>query len=187
MEKNKVRFYREKMGLSQAELADKAHLSIRTIQRIESGDYVLKGFTLRSLLTVLNLESDALFEPESLVSAAEIKTKIKLLNISTFGLLLFPFGNIILPLILWNRYRKIHAEIDDAGRELINFQIFWWLVMSCAMIISPLVLGLFDLRFPLILYIFFAAVAINLAVIFKTAVSIHRGKVEPFKLPIKVL
>ncbi len=36
------------MGITQEELAAKTYMSVRTIQRIENGDVVPRGFTLKN-------------------------------------------------------------------------------------------------------------------------------------------
>lgn len=51
--KNKIQLLREENRLTQKELAEKAGLSLRTIQRIEAGN-IPKGFTLKALAESLN-------------------------------------------------------------------------------------------------------------------------------------
>jgi len=51
---NRVKLYRTEANLTQTELAEKAELSLRTIQRIETGT-VPKGHTLRSIAKVFNI------------------------------------------------------------------------------------------------------------------------------------
>jgi transcriptional regulator with XRE-family HTH domain len=47
--KKKVKDLRTKQGLSQEELAEKTGLSLRTIQRIENGESIPRGDTLKRL------------------------------------------------------------------------------------------------------------------------------------------
>ena len=58
---HKVRELREQLAYTQAELASRTNLSIRTIQRVESGESVPKGHTLKVLSEVLNIDSSELF------------------------------------------------------------------------------------------------------------------------------
>lgn len=51
--KNKVKTLREQKNLTQSELAENSGLSLRTIQRIESGS-VMKGFTLKAVAKALH-------------------------------------------------------------------------------------------------------------------------------------
>lgn len=54
--KNKIQLLREENRLTQKELAEKAGLSLRTIQRIEAGN-IPKGFTLKALAESLDRKS----------------------------------------------------------------------------------------------------------------------------------
>ncbi|MBT30264.1 MAG: hypothetical protein CMO01_11440 [Thalassobius sp.] len=49
---------REHKGLSQEELSEKTGVSLRTIQRIESGESVPRGSTLRHITSSLDVEPD---------------------------------------------------------------------------------------------------------------------------------
>ena len=66
---SKVKTLREAKNLTQTELAEKSGLSLRTIQRIESGQS-LKGFTLKAIAHTLETE------PENLLSKEEEITQI---------------------------------------------------------------------------------------------------------------
>ncbi len=48
------------------------------------------------------------------------------------GLVLPSFGHILGPLIIWLIKKPENAEIDAAGRDVLNFQISWtiWMVVS---------------------------------------------------------
>jgi len=62
--KNKIQLLREENRLTQKELAEKAGLSLRTIQRIEAGN-IPKGFTLKALAESLNTTPENLIEKEN--------------------------------------------------------------------------------------------------------------------------
>jgi uncharacterized protein len=44
-------------------------------------------------------------------------------HLSAFAGFLFPFGNIIGPLIIWSVKKDKYPLVDDQGKEAINFQI----------------------------------------------------------------
>ena len=46
-----------------------------------------------------------------------------ILHLSTFSQWFFPFGNFILPLVLWSTMKKDSRFIDHHGRQAINFQL----------------------------------------------------------------
>ncbi|WP_299582413.1 helix-turn-helix domain-containing protein [uncultured Sunxiuqinia sp.] len=54
----RIKQLRESKGLSQEELSEKAGLSLRTIQRMENGEGVPRGSTLKNLASSLDVSSD---------------------------------------------------------------------------------------------------------------------------------
>lgn len=50
-------------------------------------------------------------------------TNAFLIHISAFAGFIFPFGNIITPLILWQTLKDRSAFLDEQGKEAINFNI----------------------------------------------------------------
>ncbi|MEG0931540.1 helix-turn-helix domain-containing protein, partial [Algoriella sp.] len=60
---SKLKQIREQQSLTQEELAEKSRISVRTIQRIESGS-VPKGYTLKTLATILQISENELLHIE---------------------------------------------------------------------------------------------------------------------------
>lgn len=46
-----------------------------------------------------------------------------IIHASTFSKYLFPFGNIIVPLILWVANKKNHEFVAQQGKQALNFQM----------------------------------------------------------------
>lgn len=46
-----------------------------------------------------------------------------IIHASTFSKYFIPFGNFILPLVLWTAYRKDQEFVDQNGKQALNFQI----------------------------------------------------------------
>lgn len=183
-----VKILRAKAGLTQSALAEKANLSLRTIQRLEASHKAPKGHTLTVLAGVFNVEPSELHN--ELQAARQTKASeqlsIKLINLSAFAFFLFPFGNIVLPLIVWRKRNK-SQEIDHAARIIINFQILWTVVLCTSLSISPFI-GTGTLSsFPLILLVLFIALGVNLIVIVLSAHWIQNDKIQFLKLPIRLL
>ena len=142
---SKVKLVREQKNLTQTELAEKSGLSLRTIQRIESGQS-LKGFTLKAIAQTLETE------PENLFSQEEKDIQIdraKLINFSALAGLIIPFGGIIFPAIL--TYRTQDSVNRELGKSVIGVQIILAFVISVFLILSPLIQHWFSIRFPLFL------------------------------------
>lgn len=137
---DKLIAHRQRRGLSQESLAEAANLSLRTVQRIEKGENIPRGFTLQALATALQLPVEALSsdagpaaapapgsEPAAAAPAEEVPTYVALMWLSCFSYVLLPGANIVLPLLL--RYRKRHIpEVRAAGSQLLNFELVWTLV-----------------------------------------------------------
>ena len=59
--KNRLREIREKLGLTQAQLADKANLSRYTINQIEQGKDSIKSETIKSLVDATGVPANKIF------------------------------------------------------------------------------------------------------------------------------
>lgn len=67
-----------------------------------------------------------------------------LIHASTFSKYFIPFGNFILPLILWTANKKEYSFVDHNGKEALNFQISLLLYSILVSIISiPFFIGFF--------------------------------------------
>ncbi len=75
------------------------------------------------------------------------KTVATFIHISTFSKYFFPFGNFILPLILWTA-KKDDPFVDENGKQALNFQIstFLYFVLLCAIGVCGLLYWGFQLH-----------------------------------------
>lgn len=64
---SKLKTLREQKNLTQEELSERSKISVRTIQRIESGTEP-KGHTLRALAQTLEIEESLLLQDETIIS-----------------------------------------------------------------------------------------------------------------------
>src|ERR1700712_781132 len=93
----KIKQLRTLLGYSQMELAQNAGLSLRTIQRIESGETKPHGDTLQRLSQALNTAPAELIE----LPGQTDKLFLIMLNLSALSFIVFPLLGVIVPLILW--------------------------------------------------------------------------------------
>lgn len=71
-------------------------------------------------------------------------TNAFLIHISAFAGYMFPFGSIIVPLILWQSLKDKSKFLDEQGKEAINFNISYALYTFLLSITAiPFVLGSF--------------------------------------------
>ncbi|MEI3790642.1 MULTISPECIES: helix-turn-helix domain-containing protein [Chryseobacterium] len=165
--KNKVKILREGKNMTQAELAEKSGLSLRTVQRIEAGT-VPKGFTLKAIAGIL--ETD----PENLISADEEKSSVdraKLINLSALLGLIIPFGGVIFPLIL--TYKTEDPVSKELGKNIVSVQIILAVAVSVLMIISPFIQKLLAVKIPLFLVFLIAFLCAKLFVIIKNGICLN--------------
>lgn len=157
--KNDIQSYRLGKNLTQSELAEKSGVSLRTIQRIESG-ITPKGFTLKSIAKVLEIE------PEIITKNKENNldfNQVKIINLSALSFIIIPFGNIILPSIL--TYKSKDERIKSFGKNIISIQIIWTLVTSVLMIISPFLQNLISVKIPIIISFLVLLMSLNIIII----------------------
>lgn len=74
-------------------------------------------------------------------------TNAFLIHISAFAGFMFPFGNIITPLIAWQTLKERSSFLDEQGKEAVNFNISYTLyVFIISILFIPLALGSFFRR-----------------------------------------
>lgn len=137
----RVKELRTRKGLSQEQLADQAQLSLRTIQRLETGETEPRGDTLKRLAQALDVAPDDLID----WALIEDKSFILTLNALALGGLVFPLLGVLLPLIPWIMKKDKIKNVNTAGTEILNFQITWnILIFLGPMIMTILMVSSFD-------------------------------------------
>ncbi|TRW22165.1 helix-turn-helix domain-containing protein [Flavobacterium zepuense] len=122
----KISGIRKQKGLTQEELSDLSKINLRTLQRIEKDETEPRGNTLSGICTALGINIEDILD----YGKIEDKSYIMYLHLSVLGGVLIPFGNIILPLILWLNKRDRIVEVHNQGSNILNFQIVWAIVTN---------------------------------------------------------
>ena len=173
---NKILFYRLKENFTQSELSEKSGLSLRTIQRIESGN-IPKNHTLKAIAKVFEIDVEKLIENQEFKAnenATSVTVSIKFLNISTLLFLIIPFGNLIFPILIWHKNRK-QTLVSEIGLQVINIQILWTLILSLLLLICPFFQKILSLKFSLLLAVFIVLAIINVCIILKNTISLNKS------------
>lgn len=159
---------REKLNLTQEELANKANISVRTIQRIEAGTKP-KGFTLEALSNALGVNKDVLLE-DKIEPIKNNKNLIKYINLSSIILIIVPLGSIILPLIImyWKK------QINTITKQIISIQILWTLASILLVIASSFLKNWFSLSNQVTTFTILILLAINLYIILRNTLEIEK-------------
>ena len=122
---SRIKELRKQKGMSQELLAQDSGLSLRTIQRIENGQTNPTGESLKRLSNALNVNPDELID----WSIKEDKKYLTFLNLSALTFLFFPLLGILIPFILWTSRKGKIKNINKLGKDLINFEITWTLLL----------------------------------------------------------
>lgn len=138
-------------NISQEDLAFKADLTVRTIQRIENGETKPRQDTLDRIANALNIPFDQLFI-EKKHGSSNNDNQIQLLKISQF---LFPFYllGFIAPLIIKTLKNPNSKIFNDWANEIINFQFSWIVTFALTIILILFKFSGILILIPLIIFI----------------------------------
>ena len=176
-QENKLRQVRIANHLTQEELATRSGISIRTIQRMEKGVSQASSHTLKTLAKALNVPSESLLQPINGPSFEKKDVNIlKLLNFSILSVLLVPFGNLILPTLIFLR-NKTNKHVNEAGRKIIGFQIVATFFLFFLSVLIFLFVGRGNGAIPLPVFISYSMIVlVNCLIVIRTSLDIDQNK-----------
>lgn len=177
---SKLKYNREKLNLTQEELAAKSGVSVRTIQRIEAGTEP-KGYTLKTLAKALNVDTDALTNITVTTPTVEPSVNyllLKLINLSSIFGVAFPPINIVLPLCIM----FLKKEFSPMAKQLVSVQILWTILAVIIFMLSAFMKNWFALGNKFTLIIIVLLVLSNIAIILTNAMAIDKKKALSIKL-----
>ncbi|WP_192347035.1 helix-turn-helix domain-containing protein [Algoriphagus sp. Y33] len=197
--KRKLKEYRLQRQLSQSELADQSGISLRTVQRIESGMSSGSPFVIRALCKSLDISPEDLMadrdvdpdgtKPAEATAGTNLirgiyDVRLKYINFSTISVLFFPFLNLAFPAILYFIFRKSLSLPHDkkAALKILSFQILWSFVTITMMIFIPVIdLYLFKigdvLEIPLFVWYYLIQAILLIVIMLLTARNINKGRI----------
>lgn len=113
----------------------KSGLSLRTIQRIENCETEPLGDSLKRISRALNIN------PEELIdwTIKEDRGYFKVLNLSALTFIFFPLLGILLPFIMWVSKKDKLKDLNKIGKDIINFEITWTLILFIGLILNPMI------------------------------------------------
>lgn len=167
---SKLKYNREKLNLTQEELAAKSGVSVRTIQRIESG-IEPKGYTLKVLSKTLNVDHNELINTTDIQNSINYPL-IKLINLSCLPVTIIPPLNIVLPLVVM----FIKKEFNPTSKQIVSIQILWTILSFILFMAGSFVKNWFSLGSKFILIIMVLLVLTNIAIILLNAIAIDKDK-----------
>lgn len=173
---NKLLKYRANLNLTQEELAEKAGVSERTIQRIEKGTEP-KGHTLKVLAKALGVSEDDLKGNTSVQETINYQLA-KYINLSsTLGIILPPI-NILLPWFIM----KHKNQVNEITKQIVSIQLFYTIIATVCILLSPFVSRWFGVTKELTLILLVLSVVVNLYVIIRNTVELDKNQKLYIKL-----
>jgi len=144
---NQIKSLRTAKGYSQDFLAEQTNLSLRTIQRIESGETEPRGDTLQRLAKALDVNIAILTGTAEPVALQHDRQYLTFIHLSSLSLIVFPLFGVVLPYILWVAKRNQIQDVEKTGKRVLNFQITWCIILGLtyAVILSGII---FHLNIP---------------------------------------
>jgi uncharacterized Tic20 family protein len=191
----KITHYRKLKGITQEVLAEATGLNVRTIQRIEAGEVDPRLYTLKSIADALEVNLEELL-PEP--TQHELN-QLTILHITPVGFFFFPFvGNVLLPFIFWMLKREEINGINKHGKDILNAQITYSIVVSIIFGIPTILIfctvffpgNPFLIKISMNFPIYIIGGMMLSAVMFGifpavNAIKVYNGK-EPWKYPLKI-
>ena len=105
---------RQKHNLTQEELVEKCNISVRTLQRIESGDVTPRDYTIKTLLSALD------YQVEDVVSAIENKKVKSMLQLGWISGVIFFLTGIA---EAWADFSRMELEFYDTSFQMLYMVI----------------------------------------------------------------
>ena len=162
--------FRERLNLTQEELAEKSGISVRTIQRIEAG-MEPKGYTLKKLAEVLGIKENELLEEHSILDDINY-TWVKFINISSLPFTIIPPANIVIPLMIM--FAK--KQFNPLTKQIVSVQILWTVLSLAIFMTSSILKNWFSLGNKFILLIMILLISANFFIILRNAAGIDKNR-----------
>nr|WP_294795747.1 helix-turn-helix domain-containing protein [uncultured Mucilaginibacter sp.] len=166
----KIKDLRTRKGLSQEQLADKAGLSLRTVQRIENGGSVPRGDILKRLALPLDISENELINQKT-NKGSDI---LAILNLSQFSFIIFPLLGFIIPLAIWLFKKDKVEDIDQLAKAIINFQITWAIAFFLLIFTTFLFIGLS-------MFVIWCMYLFNIVIIITNTIKFRRNGQADYK------
>ena len=137
----KIAIARKKKGLTQEQLADLTNITVRTIQRIESGESTPRAYTLKTIATALEISFEELNTTgshdvhHSAGTSGEANSKhfLEMLCLSCFSYILIPFVHFLVPRHILKKSNEQNPKVVAFARRVIKVQLYWkaalWIIM----------------------------------------------------------
>lgn len=172
----KISEIRKQKGITQEELSEQSKINLRTLQRIEKDETEPRGNTLNGICTALGINIEDILD----YGKTEDNSYLMYLHLSVICFIIIPFGNIILPLILWLNKRDKVVNVHQQGANIINFQILWTIITNVLLMAFVFLLLAHVADAYYLVYLFMALYFLNFVYAIYAAIKINNGSIKNF-------
>ena len=106
------------------------------------------------------------------------RTWAMLCHFSSLCMFIFPFGNILAPLIIWLIKKEEMSFVSDQAKEVLNFQISITIYLICSAILIVLLIGI-----PILI----GLMIFNIIIIIIAAISANDGKLYRYPINMRLI
>jgi len=180
---------RKKKGFTQQQLADLTKLTVRTIQRIESGASLPRPYTINAIANSLDSTFEELTRDEVAIHHTKTVTNdideiedqknfLQMLCLSCFLFVLIPFVHFLVPMRMLKKSPIKNQSAITFSRKVIRTQIWWHVYINLSLMLC-LVFNLISAKYFGKLYVvnylvpFFVMYLFNVFTICKHLLSIN--------------
>jgi uncharacterized Tic20 family protein len=111
-----------------------------------------------------------------------------IIQLSTFAGFVFPFGNVIAPLILWMAKKNESAFVDAHGKSAVNFQMSLLLYsILLAILIIPITIFTLGLGLIFVLIAIIPVFILNIILIISASISASKGEYYEYPFSIQFI
>lgn len=141
----KIAAARKKKGLTQEQLAELTNITVRTIQRLESGESVPRPYTLKAIAAALDTTFEVLTgstpDGHPVASKDQHNTEdekhfLQILCLSCFSYLVIPLVHFLVPAFLLKRSGLQNPGVIARGRSVVRLQIYWAVALCFLLLLT---------------------------------------------------
>ena len=116
------------------------------------------------------------------------KTYSSITHLSSFAGWIFPFGNVIVPFVLWTAKKSESTYIDTHGKAAINFQLSLMLYsFLLALLIIPLTIFTLGLGLVAVLLGIIPAIILIIATVISASIKATNGEYYDYPFTIEFI
>jgi hypothetical protein len=124
----------------------------------------------------------------------DINSFCMLMHLSQFASSVFPLAGIIMPILMWQQFKKQSAIVDENGKQLVNFMLTSVVlsIVSAAVVASMAIAFFANTEFTLmwgilLLLLIFGLGIVYVVFIIRAAIQSYNGNIGTYPLTIKFI